>query len=528
MTGAWKSRLIRFAWGLGVGVAAKLVGAWGQTHPVFALLGYSSLSFVSASALFGWAGLVGVAGAHVTALLARPEEPLYVLAGTLAYLAAGALVYLAFRRVPGIGRGMPNLRSFQTYAVASGVGGILSSTMVTAILARSDFWHSAGLWSRSTVVSVWIFGPLLLIAGQRLLRRWLVPIPGEIPARRKRLFMLAGEVTGQREEVVARLEPQLAHSVFVGTGLIALASVVALSLSMTVRGSGDWASLLFLLPIFWAARRHRLAGGLFAAGVAGLAFLTVEAVEQNRLAALAARPTQADEIQIYAHLLIFLLIGVLLGQGHERETELLEKLAESNRRLRRDLQRVVRALTGAVEAKDLYTEGHLQRVSAFAIDVGRRLGLGTRDLEMLQIASALHDIGKIGIPEQILNKPGPLGDEERQSVERHPEIGARILEAVEGLEDAAPLVRHHQERFDGCRDAAFPGYPAGIARDEIPLGARIIAVVDAFDAMTTDRAYRAAMPVDEAVEELRRERGRQFDPWVVDVFLRLIEEKPWG
>jgi HD-GYP domain-containing protein (c-di-GMP phosphodiesterase class II) len=112
-------------------------------------------------------------------------------------------------------------------------------------------------------------------------------------------------------------------------------------------------------------------------------------------------------------------------------------------------------------------------------------------------------------------------------VERHPEIGARILENVEGLEGAAPLVRHHQERYDGRSDGEFPGYPRGIAGEAIPLGARIIAVVDAFDAMTTDRAYRRARPAARAADVLRDERGRQFDPRVVDVFLELLEERPW-
>ena len=510
-----------------MGVAAKLLGAWGQSHPVFALLGTSSLSFVSASALFGVPGLLGATVAHLVAGLWRRDPAGYLLVSTTAYVIAGLLVFLAFFRISGIGRGMPNLRSFQVYAVASGLGGLVSSTLITSVLARGELWHTAGLWSRSTMVSVWVFGPPLLIAGERLLHPWLAPIPDEVRPRRRRVFLLAAEPGGQ-EEVRTQLEPRLVRSVVVALGLVLLVSLVAAGLSATLEESGYWVSLLFLLPILWAARRHRLAGGLVAAAAASLAFLAVSSLEQSRLALAAAPPSLSHEVQIYAHLLIFLLMGLLLGQGYERETELLEKLDESNGRLRSDLQRVVRALTGAVEAKDLYTEGHLRRVRAFAAEVGRRMGLGERDLEMLQIASALHDIGKIGIPEHILNKPGPLAGGERESVEKHPEIGARILDSVEGLEDAAPLVRHHQERFDGRRDGEFPGYPDGISREQIPLGARIIAVVDAFDAMTTDRAYRSALPVTRAVEELRRESGHQFDPRVVDVFLGVIEERPWG
>jgi len=110
---------------------------------------------------------------------------------------------------------------------------------------------------------------------------------------------------------------------------------------------------------------------------------------------------------------------------------------------------------------------------------------------------------------------------------RHPEIGARMLEKLDLLNDAAPLVLHHQERFDGLRSGNHPGYPGGLAGDRIPLGARIIAVVDAFDAMTTTRPYRPALPMDEAASVLRRERGRQFDPRVVDAFLDCLAERPW-
>lgn len=113
-------------------------------------------------------------------------------------------------------------------------------------------------------------------------------------------------------------------------------------------------------------------------------------------------------------------------------------------------------------------------------------------------------------------------------MQRHPEIGARILDDLEELRAAAPLVRHHQERFDGRRDVDFPGYPDGLQGEQIPLGARVIAVVDAFDAMTSDRSYRAALEVREAVEVLRRERGAQFDPRVVDVFLEVLAERPWA
>ena len=287
--------------------------------------------------------------------------------------------------------------------------------------------------------------------------------------------------------------------------------------------AGAWWNFLYLVVMWWEARRLRLPGALVMAGAVAVGTLIAASAMQP-----AAALTSAETLAIYAEILAFWLVAVLVGYGAEREGVLLEGLADLSARLAQDLQRVVRALSGAVEAKDAYTGGHLQRVQAFALEVGRRLGLPPSELELLGIASTLHDIGKIAIPETILNKPGALDDDERTVIQRHPEIGARMLARIDGLRHAAPMVLHHQERWDGRADGVFPGYPSGISGEEIPLGARIIAVVDCFDAMTTDRPYRQAMAANEAREALRRERGRQFDPRVVDTFLEILERRPWS
>jgi HD-GYP domain-containing protein (c-di-GMP phosphodiesterase class II) len=283
-----------------------------------------------------------------------------------------------------------------------------------------------------------------------------------------------------------------------------------------------WWNLLYMVPIWWLAQGWRMTGAVLGFGIVSAAALGSDAT-----IASVAPLSSSGSLAMYARLLAFWLVGALLGRSGEREGRLLDGLADLHHRLEQDLQRVVKALTGAVEAKDAYTEGHLQRVNAYALEVGRRLGLPPRELELLQIASTLHDIGKIGIPEQVLGKPGALSFEERQVMQRHPEIGARLLSRTEGLREAAALVLHHQERWDGRRDAEFPGYPGGLAGETIPLGARIIAVVDAFDAMTTDRPYRRAMPAVRAREVLESERGGQFDPTVVEVFLAVLDDRPW-
>ncbi len=523
LVSAWRGRAARFVLGGGVGAAAKLLGAWGGELPVFDLLGTTSLSFVVGSALFGWPGLLGVAAVHAAYGAARGSTLAYLAVSTAVYAAAGAAVFGAFRRVRGVGRGMPSLRSFLAYAFAAGAGGVLTGTVIS--LSFEGTWESVALWVRSTLVTVLVFGPPLLILGDRFLRSWLAPVPGEVTASRRASFsMTETPARGDLPAVVRRPEPELARSVALGVAMILLVAALTFAIDEAVTAAALWIGLLYLVPIYWAARRHRLRGGVMAAGGSGLCFLAVEAAVAGRFG---PETLHIHELASYAYLLVFVAVAVIVGAACERETDLLEHLFESNRRLRNDLQRMVRALSGAVEAKDLYTEGHLQRVSAYAGAVGRRLGLSPRELELLQIASALHDIGKIGIPEQILNKPGPLEAVEREVVERHPEIGARILESVEGLEPAAPLVRHHQERWDGRRDGEFPGYPLGLDGDRIPLGARIIAVVDAFDAMTTDRTYRRAVSAERATAILRTESGRQFDPEVVTVFLAVLDERPW-
>jgi response regulator RpfG family c-di-GMP phosphodiesterase len=176
----------------------------------------------------------------------------------------------------------------------------------------------------------------------------------------------------------------------------------------------------------------------------------------------------------------------------------------------------IKALAGALESKDFYTRHHSDRTVAHAELTGRRLGLSLEERLHLRYAAILHDIGKIGIPEGILNKPARLTEEEYTLMKRHPLIGAAIVEHIAFLHPVIPLIRHDHERWDGL------GYPDGIKGEEIPLGARIIAVVDAYDAMAVDRVYRKAPGHEFALRELRRCAGTQFDPAVVEAFLSIV------
>jgi len=171
------------------------------------------------------------------------------------------------------------------------------------------------------------------------------------------------------------------------------------------------------------------------------------------------------------------------------------------------------ALSDALEHKDAYTAAHAREVEDLSDRVGARLGLSGAELRTVRYAALLHDIGKIGIPSEILGKPSKLTDEEFEVIKQHTVIGARMLERIPFFEQVHPLVRSAHERWDGR------GYPDGLAASEIPLGARIICACDAFHAMTSDRPYRSALPVTEAIAELNREAGRQFDPAVVDALV---------
>lgn len=179
------------------------------------------------------------------------------------------------------------------------------------------------------------------------------------------------------------------------------------------------------------------------------------------------------------------------------------------------------ALAKEVERKDSHTQEHCQRIESLSMLVGEKMKLPPDRLELLIYAALLHDIGKITIPNHILKKTGPLTREEWQQIEKHPSAGRAIIEKT-FLKDAGPIIEQHHERYDGT------GYPSGQKGDEILVEARIIAVVDAFDAMGSDRPYRKAMTNDEVVAELKRCSGTQFDPKVVDVLLDVISTYPPG
>jgi HD-GYP domain-containing protein (c-di-GMP phosphodiesterase class II) len=224
----------------------------------------------------------------------------------------------------------------------------------------------------------------------------------------------------------------------------------------------------------------------------------------------------------------FLIIGDKRGadpQVSSYDIQLLEAAAAftgaflENAQLYRDHQHMfmgsLKALTSAIDAKDRYTCGHSERVAMLGAQLARAAGLSEEKVERIHICGLLHDVGKIGVPEAVLCKPGRLTDQEFALIKLHPEIGHRILKDIPKLQDILPGVLYHHERWDG------QGYPHGLRGDEIPLFARLLGLADTFDAMSSTRAYRAALPRDVVLAEIQRSGGTQFDPELTKLMLRL-------
>ncbi len=196
-----------------------------------------------------------------------------------------------------------------------------------------------------------------------------------------------------------------------------------------------------------------------------------------------------------------------------------DRIEGLRRREKNDLVHTISALAVALEARDPYTKDHSRQVARLSVRLGRRLGLKRSELYEIHLAGLLHDIGKIGIPDEILLKPSRLTESETLIVKSHVVWSYDILSKVRGLGSVAVIARHHHERFDGA------GYPDGLSGTGIPLGARVMAVADMFMAMTEDRPYRKGLPIPEAVDELHRVSGRQLDPRCVEEFLAMLAEE---
>lgn len=363
-------------------------------------------------------------------------------------------------------------------------------------MTHSQIALAFGSWFLGDLVTVVVLGlPLLVVLAPGLVMR-----PGDIElfrswTRRRGMLLLTGLLT----------------------------AVIALAMEALYRTWGvnlHWIAAFFVGPVLLGAA----VGGIGAAFVANGAVGVVYLVQILRL----AKPGPEDGLftavfSSYLNLGLFTVMAVTAGLYTGRIRLLLDGLHAQEKLLQESFEDVVMALAAAIEAKDKGTEGHVQRVAETTVAVGKRLGIDGRRLTLLRYASILHDVGKIGVPEPVLNKRDPLTEAERAVVKRHVSVGVEILDGVRLLGPAIPFIRYHQERWDGDTEARYPGY-FGLKGEEIPQEARIIAVVDAYDAMTNGRPYREARSTMEALEELRSEAGKQFDPDVVRALIEVLND----
>lgn len=198
--------------------------------------------------------------------------------------------------------------------------------------------------------------------------------------------------------------------------------------------------------------------------------------------------------------------------------EINDKLEAAYDELKHAYRGTMESLRLAVDAKDSYTKNHSDRVSYYSVLLAQKLGLPEEEIETIRDGGLFHDIGKIGIPDAILQKTSKLTDEEYDDIKNHPSIGSHILQPAKIFSKIIPMVKHHHERFDGR------GYPGNLAGEDIPLHARIVAIADAFDAMTSDRSYRPRFTLFKALDEIERCKGAQFDPKLAELFIEAIKE----
>lgn len=231
-------------------------------------------------------------------------------------------------------------------------------------------------------------------------------------------------------------------------------------------------------------------------------------------------------IFFFAHILLFCILILKEREAKEKykatmETYLKtsEELAAANLNINQLYVSTIQALAAAIEAKDNYTKGHSERVTQNAVAIARAINLPKEEITLIMYAAILHDVGKIGIDGVILKKPGRLTSEEYEHIKRHPKIGGSIISTVEFLQPIIPVVEHHHEYFDGT------GYPSGIKGQEIPLGARILSLVDAYDAMMYDRPYRDCLAEKDVIEQIKQGAGTQFDPSLTEVFLDILDRR---
>jgi len=342
------------------------------------------------------------------------------------------------------------------------------------------------------ILAIWLLGLIPFM-----------PNMPELPSHIARLgvfVMLSVSLVG-----LARLIRRLQHSGYWMAIIASAVSAPAYYLFHPITNHGEWIFALAVIAISaqWGTGPGFLATVLNTLGYGVIAYSTLS---HNSVL------TETFILAGYLAMTAF-IVGTLV---RHREAALVAR-AHMADELEKTSATTLIALTRALDARDQDTEGHSERVAALTVEIGSEMGLEDAVLHPLRLAALLHDIGKIGIPDAILHKPGPLDEQEWALMRKHPQTGYDILRNIPYLAPALDAIRHHHEKYNG------KGYPAGISGDAISLSARILAVVDVYDALTSNRPYRPAFSPEKALEMIRGEAGQQFDPAVVQALVRIPE-----
>jgi diguanylate cyclase (GGDEF)-like protein/putative nucleotidyltransferase with HDIG domain len=520
-----------------------------------------SLGFVftvAALVLFGWAPatVVIVTAPTLVVLIWRTRPPIRAVFNAGVFGIVGGVAGLILRHLHGVDAPMLVAK----VAAMAATLYVINILLVTAAIAASGSELSYGRLIRSNVR--WTIVPFTLMASTALMLvvLWqrtpylfaalagpLVAISLYQRSTHKALNAIRLALTdpltglGNHRHFHERLQRELARADERG-GIVSLCFLDIDDFKRINDQFGHPAGDRVLSQV---ASRLRQGGEAFRLGGDEFAVLLVGMEEQTALSTTQSIVQRIAETELGKAGAITISAGVATFPQHGRERDSLIRLADGAlywakehgknqvrvaradvvelsefRRVASGADRIARfraaaSLARAVDSRDAYTGSHSERVANLAAEIAAQLDLPAEDVELTRLAGRLHDLGKLAIPEEILRKPAALGDAERLVIERHPQIGFRMLESL-GVDPIASWVLHHHERWDGA------GYPEGLAGDSIPLGARIIFVSDAFDAMTSDRLYRDALSYEDAVAEVERCAGSQFDPDVVAAFVAYV------
>ena len=275
----------------------------------------------------------------------------------------------------------------------------------------------------------------------------------------------------------------------------------------------------YILPMLSLLVLYHHPNLILATGLASLVVNLVSIAQKFRAGVLNITNSRDAEIQLALILLCFggsYLAARLYDDITKQNNSYLNMLNNKNRQIQKMTTQTITAIANTLDAKDTYTEGHSERVSLYCVQLARALGMNEEEIESLRLIALMHDIGKIGIPDSVLNKHGRLSEEEFALMKQHPVIGGEIIKDISMIPDIFIGARYHHERYDG------KGYPEGLKGENIPYIARIIAVADAYDAMTSDRVYRSALTEEQVMSELENGVGTQFDPVISRLLIELL------